>query len=365
WLPPTADPRSCWRSPTAASTSCAGAASSPSATSPPPRVDHPGGCATCSPASRGCCCAAPTAASRSCRSAATAYRSARSPRATTRSPKWRWARGSSSSATPTACSTRALPPATSSAPSALPPRSPARRPSPPPPSTRSSPSSPRLPAAKTLTTTSRWWRSAAARRSQMRKRQLAIASLTVLVVAAAGIAAWAALRAREQPEWTTRSPAALAEMRRGMDAYQKYYWQEARGHFEKALALDPGFVIATRMLLRVDVDKERREELRKQLAAADRSRLSPREVFLVEHTLVQLGEKASTEKADKIVADYLRRYPRDPYALSAWADFCYDARRWDDAESTYQKPLAIDPNWVDAQNRMGYLSMALGRFAQA
>ena len=198
----------------------------------------------------------------------------------------------------------------------------------------------------------------------MRKRQLVIASLTVLVVAAAGIAAWAALRAREQPEWTTDSPAALAEMRRGMDAFQKYYWQEASGHFEKALELDPQFAMATRMLIRTSDDKKSREELRQRLAAADRSRLSPREAFLVEHTLAQTGEGAP-EKADKIVEDYLRRHPRDPYALAAWADLCWSARRWDDAESTFQKLLEIDPNWVDAQNKMGYLSMALGRFAQA
>lgn len=197
----------------------------------------------------------------------------------------------------------------------------------------------------------------------MRKRHIAIATLTVLVVAAAGIAAWAALRARERPEWTTDSPAALAEMRLGMDAFRKYYWQEARGHFQKALALDPQFAMPLRMLIRIGDDKEKNGELRKQLAAVDRSRLSPREAFLVEHTLV--SDERSPEKADKVIADYLQRHPRDPYALAVWADFCYDARRWDDAESTYQKLLAIDPNWVDAQNRMGYLSMALGRFAQA
>ena len=199
----------------------------------------------------------------------------------------------------------------------------------------------------------------------MRKRQLAIATLVALVVAAAGIAAWAALRAREQPEWTTSSPQALAEMRRGMDAYQKYYWQEARGHFEKALELDPQFAMATRMLIRTSDDKKGRAELRQRLAAADRSRLSPREAFLVEHTLAQTADNASPEKADKIVEAYLRRHPNDPYALAAWADLCWNARRWDDAEGTFQKLLEINPNWVDAQNKMGYLSMALGRFAQA
>src|SRR4029079_10626968 len=124
----------------------------------------------------------------------------------------------------------------------------------------------------------------------MRKRQLVIASTIVVVVAAAGIAAWAALRAREQPEWTTDSPAALAEMRLGMEASQKYYWQEANGHFAKALALDPHFAMALRMLMRTTESKERREELRRRLAALARARLSPREAFLVEYTLAQSAD---------------------------------------------------------------------------
>ena len=198
----------------------------------------------------------------------------------------------------------------------------------------------------------------------MHKRQLVIVGATVLLVAAAAIAAWAALRARAQPEWTTSSPAALAEMRLGLDAQRKYYWQEARAHYEKALALDPDFAIAKRMLMRTEVDKERRETLGKQLAAVDRSRLTPREAFLIEHTLARSAD-APRANADKIVEDYLRRYPRDPYALELQADLCWSARRWDDAERTYQKLLEIDPNWVDAQNKMGYLSMGLGRFAEA
>src|SRR4029078_10139489 len=49
----------------------------------------------------------------------------------------------------------------------------------------------------------------------------------------------------------------------------------------------------------------------------------------------------------------------------AQADLCWETRRWDDAEKTFQELLAIEPNWVDAQNKMGYLSMALGRFAES
>jgi Flp pilus assembly protein TadD len=196
------------------------------------------------------------------------------------------------------------------------------------------------------------------------RRRLVIAAATVALVAAAAIAAWAALRGRGQQEWTTTSPAALAELRLGIDAQRKYYHREAQAHFEKALELDPDFAMAKRMLMRADVSKERRERLRQQLAATDRSRLTPREVFLIDYTLAQAAE-APRAQLDEIVEGYLRRHPRDPYALSAQGDLRWDARRWEEAEETFQKLLAVDPNWVDAQNKMGYLSMALGRFAEA
>ena len=198
----------------------------------------------------------------------------------------------------------------------------------------------------------------------MRKRQLVIASTIVLVVAADGIAAWAALRSREQPEWTTDSPPRSPRCALGMDAFQKYYWQEANGHFTKALKLDPHFAMALDMLMRTTDDKARRKKLRRRLVALDRSRLSPREAFLVEFALAQAAE-TPLAKLDAIVADYLQKHPRDPYALAAQADLYWGTRRWDEAEKAFQKLLAIEPNWLDAQNKMGYLSMALGRFAES
>ena len=52
------------------------------------------------------------------------------------------------------------------------------------------------------------------------RKKLAITSAVVL---AAGIAAMAALRARERPTWTTSSPEARAELDRGIAAEQKFY----------------------------------------------------------------------------------------------------------------------------------------------
>jgi len=194
----------------------------------------------------------------------------------------------------------------------------------------------------------------------MRKQLL----VTVLLLAAA-IAAWAALRARNQKEWTTSSLEALAELRQGLDAQRKYYWPEALSHFERALELDPEFTMAKLMLTRGDtISKERREKLRAELARTDRERLTAREAFLVELGLARSKEVPPAAIA-KIVDDYLQEHPRDPYALEVQSDLYWNEGRWTDAEKSYQKLLAIDPNWVEAQNKMGYLSMAQGRFTEA
>src|SRR5690348_8259787 len=110
-------------------------------------------------------------------------------------------------------------------------------------------------------------------------RKLLLSFSLLLVVA---LAAWAAARARRhQPEWSSRSPAALAELRAGMDAERKYYNNEAREHFQKALELDPQFAIARVQLLK-SADGKESKALVDALSATDRSRLTPREAMLVD-----------------------------------------------------------------------------------
>jgi tetratricopeptide (TPR) repeat protein len=195
------------------------------------------------------------------------------------------------------------------------------------------------------------------------RKQLLVPIAGILLLAAA-IAAWATLYRRDPREWTTSSPQALAEFRRGIDAERKYYWQEARGRYERALQLDPGFTMAALMLMSSEPDKERREKLTARLAKADTRRLTERERALVAFGLARQKETPLPELA-RIVEAYLAEHPDDPYVLQIDGDLKWRQRQWDDAEKSYQRLLDLDPNWVDAQNKMGYLSMSRGRFAEA
>jgi len=181
----------------------------------------------------------------------------------------------------------------------------------------------------------------------------------VLVIGATVLAlrAW-----QDRPEWTTDSDAALAEFRRGLDAEMKFYHPEAYRHFSRALELDPEFVAAQVLLARL-AEPARRRALLERLSQADLERLTPRERFMARYALA-LHHRIEL-KPQQILRDYLAQHPRDPYALEARSLQAWNRQDWEAAERSYKRLLEIDPNWARAQNHLGYLAMARGRFEEA
>lgn len=191
-------------------------------------------------------------------------------------------------------------------------------------------------------------------------------TLLAAVVVAAVAAAGALLALRDETEWTTDSEAALAEFQRGLEADQKLYHNEAAEHFERAAELDPDFVAARLFLLgRLGGrdNEARREALAAELETADLSRLSPRERFLIEH--FRTARKGDSERARALVDAYLERHPDDPFAIVAECRHLWFERDFDAVEARYRRLIEIDPNWVIAQNHLGYLAMAQGDWKRA
>ncbi len=194
------------------------------------------------------------------------------------------------------------------------------------------------------------------------KRGLWILLAVVAVSLAAGIGYSVLARS---PEWTTSSPAALAEFEAATDARMKYYHSEAIAHLERAIELDPGFVIAKLMLanyLRSD-HKEGSKALFAEVFAADLSALTPREQMMVERTrAIAEGE---SERAREITSAYIERYPDDPYGLDLAATVAWSEGDLATAERLFRHILDIRPNWVGAYNMLGYVTMRQGRFVEA
>jgi Tfp pilus assembly protein PilF len=76
------------------------------------------------------------------------------------------------------------------------------------------------------------------------KRSLWLGLVAVAVVAAAV----SIIALPKGPEWTTSSPEALAEFELALQAMMKLYHVDAMAHLEKAVELDPDFVMARLML---------------------------------------------------------------------------------------------------------------------
>ena len=167
------------------------------------------------------------------------------------------------------------------------------------------------------------------------------------------------------PEWTTSSPEALAEFELALQARMKLYYVDSIDHLEKAVALDPDFLMARLMLAdhakwddRADAD-----ELMAPVLAADVDALKPRERFFIERARANHDKR--TEDAEALLQEYLERYPNDPFLLEAAAGSAMHRGDNETAERLYRRLLEVGPNWVIAYNQLGYITMLQGRFAEA
>ncbi len=191
----------------------------------------------------------------------------------------------------------------------------------------------------------------------MSKRLLWIGGvLAVLVVAGFG---W--MRLHQQPAWTTDSPAALAEFEAGMEAGMKMYQADAVQHFERALELDPDFVMAKLQV--ASNTSDRRDELMAELRTADLSRLTARERFLVRFALSRADHDA--DAANHILENYLSAHPDDVYALDIAARRAWNGGETERAQELYRRLLAVSPNYALAYNNLGYTAMQRGQFDKA
>ncbi|OYV93658.1 MAG: hypothetical protein B7Z68_08440 [Acidobacteria bacterium 21-70-11] len=193
------------------------------------------------------------------------------------------------------------------------------------------------------------------------KRLIVLAGLVAVVAVAIVVVVTG-----KRPEWTTSSPAALAEFTQGLEALDKVYRAEARAHFAKAIELDPTFVAAKYFLLRsieAPSSDPQAAKLLAELAAADLTKLTDRERFLIRYTLAAHAKDAA--KAEQILQVYAAEKPDDPYALDALATAATARQDWPQARRLLTRLIEVAPNRVSAYNQLGYLAMGQGQFAEA
>lgn len=187
--------------------------------------------------------------------------------------------------------------------------------------------------------------------------------LTAVLIAAVALSLIALPRGAE---WTTDSPQALAEFTAAVDAQMKVYHNEVQAHLERALELDPEFVIAKLYLadqVKMNDDGERAKRLWNDVMAADRSKLTERERVLIERA--RAIQEKRFEDADLMLDNYLEKHPNDPSLLHRKALSLWMAGDFEEAERLNRRLIEIAPNWVIAYNQLGYIAMSQGRFVEA
>ena len=186
-----------------------------------------------------------------------------------------------------------------------------------------------------------------------------------LAVVVVGIIAASIIALPRGADWTTDSPEALVEFLSAIDAKMKLYHDDVQAHLEKAVELDPDFVIAKLYLaneIRYD-DEDRALRLWNDVLTSDHSNLTPREVFFVDRA--RAYQEKRFDDAAQMIDDYLERYPDDPFILHEKALKTWGAGEFEESERLNRRLIEIAPNWVLAYNQLGYINMSEGRFAEA
>lgn len=187
-------------------------------------------------------------------------------------------------------------------------------------------------------------------------------ALVAVVVVGAGVTLVAV---PTEQEWTTSSPEAFAEFEKAMDARFKLYKEDEIRHLQRAVELDPEFVLARLWTVgqKYGEDKEAAKAEWDEILETDTSKLTARERFYIERSRLIRAER--WEEIDPLLDTYLAGYPNDPYILYEKANQHWVLDQFDEAEPHFRRLVEIAPNWVIAYNQLGYINASKGRFAEA
>ena len=193
----------------------------------------------------------------------------------------------------------------------------------------------------------------------------ALARLTLvlpLALALAAPAARASDAAAGKVPITTASADARAAYLQGRDLAERLRGQEARAHYEKAVAADPGFALAWLGL--ANTQGSAREFFAKlDKAVALEARVSEGERLMIRGA--DAGGKGDTATQVQSFEELVQKYPNDERALLLLANVHFGTQRYADALALYERAAQIAPGFSQIYNQMGYSYRFLGDMKKA
>jgi tetratricopeptide (TPR) repeat protein len=194
----------------------------------------------------------------------------------------------------------------------------------------------------------------------------AVFALAVSLTLIAPLAALAAPGAEPPPAGkvaiSTASPEARAAYLEGRDLVERLRGQEARAHFEKAVATDPQFALGWLGLANTQPNAvEFFAKLGKAVALAERASEGERLMILGAEAGGRGDNAGQVELFDQLV----RKYPNDERALVLLGNAHFGAQRYAEAIALYERAAAINPGFSQIYNQLGYSHRFLGQMDRA
>lgn len=165
---------------------------------------------------------------------------------------------------------------------------------------------------------------------------------------------------------TTSSMEAYNYYLRGVDEYNRHYYEDARRDLERAVDIDSTFALAYMYLAssygylrdRTSQDETYRKAMRYANHATERERL------YIDSKYASAVEN-DDEKNTALLEELVRKYPKDKWGYVWLAVAAQDEKRFEDAIAWHEKALALDPLYAESLNHMGYIYADMGEYEKA
>jgi serine/threonine protein kinase/Tfp pilus assembly protein PilF len=168
------------------------------------------------------------------------------------------------------------------------------------------------------------------------------------------------------PDVPTSSMEAYNSFLKGKEAYEKFYYEQARQLLENSVALDPNFAEAYLYLARTQSNlgnqKARVEAYEKAKVLS--GKVAEKERLYIEEAYAGAIER-DPEKRLRILEEIVQKYPKEKEAHFELGSYHRGRNKLELAISELDKALALDPNYGSVLNVIAYAYADLGNYDKA
>ena len=165
---------------------------------------------------------------------------------------------------------------------------------------------------------------------------------------------------------TTRSMEAYGYYLEGREDIRKFYFDDARIAFEKAVKLDPDFAMAYAALYYANTNLQNKEAGATAIKRAKALSLktTEKERLRIEAYYANAIER-DPEKGYRIRRQIAEKYPKEKEIFNSLGLYYRNNNDFDKSIIEFNRALEIDPNYGEVHNNLGYVYLQMGDFSKA